>query len=161
MCIYTVFNFVCGARKLKIVAPCSAFATNVQGLGFCRDDPVAHVGDGCNNARSFVKDTYGPGICSNVHCRLRRVATTYRAMNILTMRQAANSSDSFHQTSTNSAVRKILRKTTSHFACPTRRAWRGRIGGTAKCCQPTSSSRLWTQSTHSTATTSLPTPSTC
>ncbi|KAK4624659.1 hypothetical protein CLAFUW4_05648 [Fulvia fulva] len=67
MCKYTVFNFLCGAQKLKIVSTCSQAKTNYQGLLFCQDDPHAHISDG--KSRDYADQTYGPGVCANVNCR--------------------------------------------------------------------------------------------
>lgn len=67
MCIYNIFNFLCGGQKLKITSPCEHAFTNYQGIQFCRMSPQAHVHDGV--PRNYSTPTHGPGICSNTHCR--------------------------------------------------------------------------------------------
>ncbi|KXS96850.1 hypothetical protein AC578_7406 [Pseudocercospora eumusae] len=67
MCKYTLFNFLCGGTKIKVAEPCDQASTNYLGITFCRSDPHPHIDD--SKPREFVSPTFGPGICSNMHCR--------------------------------------------------------------------------------------------
>ncbi|KXT08164.1 hypothetical protein AC579_8011 [Pseudocercospora musae] len=67
MCKYTLFHFLCGGTKIKVAQPCDQASTNYLGITFCRKDPHPHTDD--YKTRPFVAPTFGPGICSNMHCR--------------------------------------------------------------------------------------------
>lgn len=67
MCKYTLFHFLCGGTKIKVAEPCDQASTNYLGITFCRNDPHPHTED--YKTRDFVAPTFGPGICSNMHCR--------------------------------------------------------------------------------------------
>lgn len=67
MCKYTLFHFLCGGTKIKIAEPCDQASTNYLGIPFCKEDPYPHIEDA--KPRQYTGATYGPGICSNIHCR--------------------------------------------------------------------------------------------
>ena len=69
MCIFQDFHFLCGCDKLKISRECHRTSINVQGGVFCQDDPYPHIDDSVE--RPLDPTAYGPGVCSNIHCRWR------------------------------------------------------------------------------------------
>ncbi|TKA47016.1 hypothetical protein B0A49_12934 [Cryomyces minteri] len=63
MCLYRLHTFACGHEILKIHDPCPNASINAAGLLFCRLNPHAHP-----NTVVPDKITYGPGVCSCIHC---------------------------------------------------------------------------------------------